>query len=205
MTDQPAILTVRDGFGVPRTMVADADPSGNLIVQHVPRVAGAEVGAGNPMPSADAVAGAGIGTPADAAWSGSGSSSLVGALKALWVALAGVLTFKPAGSIGAERSANPPTGPGAGTSFAFNGTTLNLLATIAANPARRGLEVNNTTGGLVVVVLDDGANTAGTVSLFPLAAGAGAFQQGGDFAPPNELGRLRLFGTAGTFCYARET
>lgn len=115
------------------------------------------------------------------------------------------LPVTPAGTIGADRSANAPAGPGAATSFTFNGVTLNLLSTIAANPARCGLEVNNTTGALIVVVLDDGANTAGTVSLFPLAPGAGQFQQGGDFSPSNELGRLRIFGTTGTFCYARET
>lgn len=112
---------------------------------------------------------------------------------------------RQAGSIGVDHSANAPAGPGAATSFTFNGVAVNLLTTIAANPNRRGIEVNNTTGALVVVVLDDGANTLSATSLLPLAPGAGPFQQGGDFSPPNELGRVRIFGATGTYCYVRET
>lgn len=108
------------------------------------------------------------------------------------------------GSSGVDRSANAPTGPGSASSFSFNGTTLNLLSTIAANTSRRNVEINNTTGSQVVLVIDDGANTAGSVSLFPLAAGSGAFAQGGDFSSQSEQGRIRIYGTTGTYCYARE-
>lgn len=108
----------------------------------------------------------------------------------------------PAGNVGTDRSANAPAGPGAETSFTFNGAALSLLATIAANPARKSVQINNTTGQVVVLVIDDGSN--GSVSLFPLIAGAGQFQQGGDFTSATERGQIRIFGTVDTFCYARE-
>lgn len=109
-----------------------------------------------------------------------------------------------AGSVGADWSANAPAGPGNATSFTFNGVTVNLLQTIAANPSRKSIEINNTTGANVVVVIDDGHNTAGSVGLFPLAPGASANTQGGDLTLTDELGRVRVFGTTGTFCFVRE-
>lgn len=114
------------------------------------------------------------------------------------------LPVNPAGSIGHDRSANAPAGPGNATSFTYNGVTVNLLQTIVANPNRISIEVNNTTGSQVVVVTDDGFNTGGTVSMFPLAPGAGANQQGADLTLTDELGRVRVFGTTGTYCYVRE-
>jgi len=124
---------------------------------------------------------------------------------AIVTALAGTLAVRQVGSSGLDRSANAPAGPGAATSFSFNGVTVNLLTTIAANTARRCVEVNNTTGSFAVVVIDDGANTTGTISMFPLAAGTAQYTQGGDFVPQNEFGRIRVFGATGTFLYARET
>lgn len=103
---------------------------------------------------------------------------------------------------GIDRSANEPAAP-SGSTLIFSGQTLNLLKTISANPSRHYVEVNNTTGVLAVVVIDDGNNTAGTVSMFPLAPGSGANLQGGgnNFT---DTGRIRIYGTTGTFCYARE-
>lgn len=109
------------------------------------------------------------------------------------------------GSVGADASANAPAGPGAGTTLTYNGLTLTLLTTKAANPARRSIEVNNTSGSLAVVVMDDGANTAGTVSLLPLEPnGLGQFHQGADWPSTTELGRVRIFGAAGSYVFVRE-
>lgn len=114
------------------------------------------------------------------------------------------LTITQAGSVGADFSGNAPTGPGEATSFSFNSGTVFLLATVPANQYRDVVEVNNTTGSPVVIVMDDGLNTAGTVSLFPLAPGAGANQQGGDWVSQIERGRIRVYGASGTFCFVRE-
>lgn len=114
------------------------------------------------------------------------------------------LPVAEAGTIGKDRSANAPVGPGNATSFTFNGVVVHLLQTIVANPSRLSLEVNNTTGAAIVVVTDDGFNTGGTVSMFPLAPGAGANQQGADLTLTDELGRVRIFGATGTYCYVRE-
>ncbi len=109
------------------------------------------------------------------------------------------------GSIGTNRSANTPTGPGAATSFTYNGVTVNLLSTIAANTSRKQVEINNTSGdSSVVLVIDDGANTVATISILPLAPGIGAGLQGGSYSSQVELGRIRIFGTTGDFVYARE-
>lgn len=109
-----------------------------------------------------------------------------------------------AGSVGIDHSANAPAGPGNATSFTWNGATVNLLATVAANPNRKSLEVNNTTGAPVVVVTDDGSNTTGTIGMFPLVPGSAQFQQGADLSLTDELGRVRVFGTTGTYCFVRE-
>jgi hypothetical protein len=121
------------------------------------------------------------------------------------IAQLGSINTALSGTIGIDRSANAPAGPGAATTWTFNGVLLTLLETIVANPSRHAIQVNNTTGALAVVVLDDGANGVGTVSLFPLVPGTGPFVQGADFTPTRELGRVRIFGLAGAFCYARET
>jgi hypothetical protein len=196
MTDIVGSLQVESSDLSTPSIQAIVDPAtGRLAPQNAIRLLdGTVVGSANPLPTT----GTGIGTSADTAWSGSGTSTVIAALKAIWILL-------KTGTVGLDRSANAPAGPGAATSFTYNATTVNLLTTIAANPNRHGVEINNTTGALVVVVIDDGANTAGTVSIMPLAPGPGANQGGADFIPPNELGRLRVFGTTGTYCYARET
>jgi hypothetical protein len=234
MADSPSVLIVKDGIAANRNIGTLVDDAGVQYPQHVVRANGAPVTTAAPLPVADAPVAAGIGAPADTAWA-SGAGSVVAVLKTLAgylaslaanttgsataarqdtgntslaaaaAALAGTLAVRQAGSSGLDRSANAPAGPGAATSFSFNGVTVNLLTTIAANTARRSVEVNNTTGSLAVVVVDDGANTTGTISMFPLAAGTAQFTQGGDFVPQNEFGRIRVFGATGTFLYARET
>ena len=114
------------------------------------------------------------------------------------------LVVEPLSTKGIDHSSNAPAGPGTATSFTFNGNTVNLLQTVAVNPNRVAIEVNNTTGAPVVVVTDDGFNTSGRVSLFPLAPGSGQYQQGADLTLTTELGRVRIFGTTGTYCYVRE-
>jgi hypothetical protein len=108
------------------------------------------------------------------------------------------------GDIGTDRSANAPTGPGTNPSFTYNGGTVYQLISVAANPSRKYFEVNNTTGQLVVVVLDNGSNGSGTVSMFPLSPGTAQYQMGAGWSTMTEQGRIRVFGASGAYLYARE-
>jgi hypothetical protein len=123
------------------------------------------------------------------------------------LAVAGLVAVETAltGNPGRDWSSNSPSGPGQSSTLVFNGTTLSLLVTIPLNLNRTAVEINNTSGALAAVVLDNGADGVGTESIFPLVAGAGAFQQGGDFSPPKDQSRIRVYGVAGGFIYARET
>jgi hypothetical protein len=97
------------------------DASGNTAVGHV-ALAGtsfAPVSPGNPFPVADSAAEASLatigtntattaaaaGTPADAAWGGNGSGTLVALIKALYGKLAGTLTASLTGSLPAGTNA----------------------------------------------------------------------------------------------------
>jgi hypothetical protein len=218
--------------GAIKQIVVASDANGNLSPGHVlvDQNCSPFGTAGNPIFTEDAAGEASLaslvtvaGTTADSAYAGSGSSSVIAALKGVYAAIKGTLTVSwsgqsvalsagssvigavtMAGDVGTDRSINAPSGPGSATTLTYNGNTLTQLVSIASNTSRKSLEVNNTTGALVVLVFDDGANTAGTVSLLPLAAGTAQYQQGGDFQSQTEQGRVRIFGTTGTFCYARE-
>jgi hypothetical protein len=144
-----------------------------------------------------------IGTTADVSWAGTGSSSVVAALKAIWILLNSTIKVSPGGDIGTDRSSNIPTGPGTNSTFTYNGSTLTLLLTFQANTLRKQCEINNTTGSQIVIVLDDGNNTTANTSLLPIASTT-AYAQGGSWTSNVEQGRIRVYGTAGTFCYGRE-
>lgn len=118
-----------------------------------------------------------------------------------------LLVSGSSGSTGAgtDRSSNLPAVPGAGTSFVYQGQTLNQIgSTIAVNLNRKELEIWNTSGDLVVLVVDDGTNTVGKVSLIPLLAGVSAGSPGWGWYTTTDTGRVRIFGTTGDFVYARE-
>jgi hypothetical protein len=144
-----------------------------------------------------------IGTTADTAWAGTGTSSAIAALKAIWTLLNGTLKVSPGGDIGTDRSANTPTGPGNSSSFSYNGSTLSLLLTFPTNALRKQCEINNTTGSPIVIVFDDGNNTAANTSILPIAP-TSQYAQGGSWTSNVEQGRIRVYGSSGTFCYGRE-
>jgi hypothetical protein len=56
----------------------------------------------------------------------------------------------------------------------------------------------------VVVVLDNGSNGSGTVSMFPLSPGTAQYQMGAGWSTMTEQGRIRVFGASGAYLYARE-
>jgi hypothetical protein len=163
------------------------------------------VGPSNGLPVADATLAAALTTAIANQGTIITDLGAIGTNQTIGISQLGSINVALASSVGVDQSANAPAGPGTATTWTFNGVLLTLLKTIAANPNRHAIQVNNTTGALAVVVLDDGANGAGTVSLFPLVPGTGPFLQGGDLTPTRELGRVRIFGLAGTYCYARET
>ncbi len=68
------------------------------------------------------------------------------------------------------------------------------LQTIALNPVRQNIEINNPTDQDVILALDDGND--GALSLYPLAAG-GANKQGGNWSSLFFKGRIQIFSASG--------
>ncbi len=101
------------------------------------------------------------------------------------------ITVKPANGVGAEVSTVQPT-------------LLTLLDTYTVTNAGE-YYVQNQSAGTLQVVFDDGAGTAGTVSVQLLGPGASANTQGGDTSPPMAwfVGRVRVYGAAGAQHMAR--
>ena len=97
-------------------------------------------------------------------------------------------TIEPSQGIPADASANPPTIPGA----------LNLLATVAPGNRSGFYSIQNQSVNQLTVVLDDGNGNAQTVFILGVAAGAG--QPGGsmDNGMSAHVGRIRVYGTAGS-------
>jgi hypothetical protein len=161
-----------------------------------------------------------LGTPADAVWSGTGSSSIVAALKAIWTALTGTVKTQlqagtaaigsvsvSNGSVGADFSSNAnhtalPAAVGAtiGTST-YGGSgpfaAYVLVASAAANASRANIDVENVSGSQVVVVRDDGTAAAGSApvnaSWFLLAGGGTGPSQGGAWSSTTFRGRVQLW------------
>ncbi len=73
-------------------------------------------------------------------------------------------------------------------------TGYGLLATIAANPARAGLECQNQDVSAAQLVLDDGLGTTATISIYMLAAADTTGGQGASWSDPSFKGRLRVYG-----------
>jgi hypothetical protein len=81
--DTPTTVPFVDGASAARAQLSTVDGSSNVAPQTALRANGAQVEAANPLPVADATAGAGIGAPADSAWA-SGSGSVIALLKGLF-------------------------------------------------------------------------------------------------------------------------
>lgn len=105
----------------------------------------------------------------------------------------------PFGSLGLDHSANAPTLPLVGANFGGSGPYANyaLVKTVAANPTRANIDIENTAGEQIVVLRDDGtaANGAAPVnaSVFALGGGSSAGAQGGGWTSTTFKGRLQLF------------
>lgn len=89
-----------------------------------------------------------------------------------------------AGGSGFDRSVNPAAIPLAGYQAA-------ALLTIAVNPRRNYLEIQNQSASMLQVVLDDGAG--GTATSILLASGGAANTQGGSWDTQAFKGRVRVF------------
>lgn len=98
MADTPSTVAIT-GPGGPISILAETDGSSNFALQSIPRVNAAPVSTTNPMavtdttvpallPPATAAALA-LGSPSDVAWAGTGSSSVIAALKGIWLKLSG--------------------------------------------------------------------------------------------------------------------
>lgn len=94
-----------------------------------------------------------------------------------------------AGDIGTDASGNKPV------------LLANLLATLAANPARKYFEYQNQSGNLHQVVMDDGAGNNVSISL---VNAAGANTPGGSYTNSFETGRVRIFGVTNDQFYLRQ-
>jgi hypothetical protein len=114
----------------------------------------------------------------------------------------GTWQFRPYGSVGVDWSANKPALPNIGANFGAGGPYANyvLIQTIAANPARNAVDCENPTGSQIVIERDDGTASSGSApanaTVFPIAAGAAAAQQGGSWQSTTFRGRLEVFAPA---------
>jgi hypothetical protein len=139
----------------------------------------------------DPVAGTALGTPADAAWSGTGASSIVGVLKAVWGVLSGPT---PAGTN--EIGTVAPRSPQTVTMTVLTVPANTSILASAVNHNRKSLQILNIglgqataktfatagTGGTVPTAPGQTSATSNTVtpgSGYPLQAAAIAGQQGG--------------------------
>ena len=108
------------------------------------------------------------------------------------------------GSTGLDYSANQPLLPNVGANFAASGPYANyvLIKTIAANVSRNQIDVENTSGAQIAIVLDDGTAASGATpnnaSVFAISGGAIAGAQGGSWTSLVERGRVQVYAPAST-------
>jgi hypothetical protein len=158
------LMVIVGGVPTPVQFYSMSDGTASVLCSQ-PFVNGAPGGvSANPLFVTDSTVAAAAGTTADAAWSGTGSSTIIAALKAIWTALTSAI---PAGAnlIGKVFSSDPPiTGFGTLTLSAAASTaasTLTLGTNSAAWPATPGK----------VTVYNSGANPC---TLCPLGGAANA-------------------------------
>ncbi len=103
------------------------------------------------------------------------------------------------GSSGNDYSVNKPAIPNVGAGFGATGTYANYvnLGAIPASVTRNEVEVINTAGAQIVLVLDDGTAALGSApanaSVFALAAGNGVGSQGGAWQSAIFKGRIQIY------------
>ena len=203
-----------DAGGTSRTIAAEQLGS-NIAFDSVPNTNGAPVATGNPMPVADAAAEASLatiaaqdtlsataaGTPADAAYAGSGSTSIIGGLKGLYAKFGAVVLGAGSNVIGAvTQSGSWVLSAGSAligkvlslpSNVSF--TTTNVTATtgstpvLSANAATVFMDIQNT--GTVNVTLYNGANLLRI--LLPYAT----FTREGAAIPTNAITAIAASGT----------
>lgn len=98
------------------------------------------------------------------------------------------------GGVNADVSSAPATVPEA---------TFVLLATVPLIGNRASVEVQNQSAGIIQVVLDDGAGTAGTISSILLTGGT-ANSGNGVWNSNTFKGRVRVYGVTGAQVMARQ-
>jgi hypothetical protein len=102
------------------------------------------------------------------------------------------------GSIGTDYSANKPAVPGIGLQFPASGPYASyVLVTTVPASVYLFTEIENNSGGQIVIILDDGTAAAGAApvnySIFPLAGGLGSGSQGGSWQNSSERGRIQVY------------
>lgn len=103
------------------------------------------------------------------------------------------------GSAGQDFSVNAPALPAVGSNFAASGPYANylLIRTVAANPARNNLDIENNSGSQIAILRDDGSAAPGSApanaSIFALAGGAGIGSQGGSWSTTTFKGRTQIY------------
>ena len=128
-------------------------------------------------------------------------------------ALLAAIQAPSAGSTGRDYSAGAPAAPNVGAAFGpglYAGYVV--VTTRAANPARANIDVENCTGGPIVVVRDDGTAASGAApanaSVFALGGGSAPAAQGGAWSSTTFKGRLQIYAptalTGGAFVTVME-
>jgi len=128
-------------------------------------------------------------------------------------ALIAAVLAPSAGSTGRDYSAGAPSLPDIGAAFG-SGVYAGYVAvaTRAANPTRANIDVENCTGGPIVVVRDDGTAASGAApanaSVFALGGGVAPGAQGGAWSTTTFKGRLQIYAptalTGGAFVTVME-
>lgn len=74
-----------------------------------------------------------------------------------------------------------------------------MIATVAANPSRSIIDIENTSGAPIVIIRDDGTAAASAAptnaSVFALGGGAGVGAQGGSWVSQTFKGRVQIYST----------
>ena len=109
-----------------------------------------------------------------------------------------------AGSTGLDFSANQPMLPSIGSNFAASGPYASyvLIATVATNALRKSIDIENTSGAQIAILLDDGTAASGAApnnaTVFALGGGGASGSQGGSWVSQVERGRVQVYAPAST-------
>lgn len=101
-------------------------------------------------------------------------------------------------------SANKPVLPGIGLAFGADGPYANyvLVATVPVSAVRKEVDIENTSGAQIAVVLDDGAAATGiaptNASVFALVGGSTSGAQGGAWSSTSFKGRIQIYAPLST-------